>query len=445
MSIFSAMTMGKARSTFTCLLVLALCSWHLDTGYNDNTVSRVLAVRALAEQGTLDITPHHELTGDKAETNGRFFSDKAPLPTFAVAAVWKVMLSLGISPSGTVVDKRILLIGGWLCGSIPLALIILLVVRQLRSVRPVQTLLLGVLPILGSFLFVYGGTFYNHLPAAACALLAAILITRQRPWLAGLFAGLAAACDASMLLPICIWMMQIIARKQSVRPFLFGLLPGAAITMVNNALVTGSPFTFPSAHAVNYGIMRIGYGFGTWQPQAFWGLTFSSYRGLFFYCPALLVVVGLAWRHRGRLLARTTVLDPFILPSVLLILAFMTHGTWWGGWTYGPRYLTVVPVLLLYRALPSIAASQALARATIALSAFGLVCAFAAKTTAGYSLPTNVADPMIDMVLRLVLHKEFDATQWPVALGFSPVMASAFFALAVIFALRWLQRTKATN
>ena len=272
----------------------------------------------------------------------------------------------------------------------------------------------------------------------------AIAISRQRPWIAGTCAGLAVACDASMLFVVAVWLVQLLVRKEGLWPFLIGLLPGAVVTMVNNAIVTGSPLTFPSAHAVNYGIMRTGYGFGTWQPAAFLGLTFSAYRGLFFYCPALLVVLALAWKHRRRLLQRAALTDPFILPSIIIVLAFMTHGTWWGGWTYGPRYLTVVPVLLLYRALPSIAASQTLSRATLWLSAFGLLCAVAAKTTAGYSLPTTVNNPMVDMVLRRVLNKEFDAGQWPVTWGFSAALASAFFILALIFALNLLRRSRTT-
>jgi hypothetical protein len=47
------------------LIALFLCSWHLDGGHNDNTMSRALAVAALVGHGTLEITEHHELTATR--------------------------------------------------------------------------------------------------------------------------------------------------------------------------------------------------------------------------------------------------------------------------------------------------------------------------------------------------------------------------------------------
>lgn len=423
------------------LLVLGLGAWQLDTGRNDNTVSRALAVRALVETGALEITEHHALTGDKAVTDGRYYSDKAPLPTLAVALIWKALRATGlVEPCADPVDDRVLVLGGLLFGSVPFALLVLLVHRRLLRCRVPHPALLAALPFLGSFLFVYSGTFYNHLPAALFALLAAIDLTEARRTRAGLWAGLAVACDASMLFPLAVWIAQVALGRKGLVGFALGLLPGALITAGHNLAVTGSPLTFPSAHVVNYGIMREAYGFGTWQPRAFLGLTISPYRGLLVYAPAMVAVLLWAWGRRARIRSGGLLADPFLLPAAVLMLAFFTHGTWWGGWTYGPRYLTAVPALLLYRGLPGIAADQRMARIAIALSLAGLACAAAARLTTGYALPTTVADPLVESILPLVLSRTFAPAGWPAAAGFSPVMGAFLYALTLAAALRGMQR-----
>lgn len=417
------------------LLLLAVCSWHIETARDDNTVSRALAVRALVEEGRFDITPHHELTGDKARTGDRFFSDKAPLPTLVVAAVWKLARATGLAqPIDDPVDPRILFIGGFLFGSVPMALILLIAIGELRRQRPRAPLLLAVAPLLGSFLFVYSGTFFNHLPATLFGLLAALALRDGRPGRAGIVAGLGVACDAALLFPVGAWVLQCAWRRTPLLRFAVGLLPGALITMANNWVVTGSPFSFPSAHAVNYGVMREGYGFGTWQPEAFLGLTVSPYRGLLVYAPALAAVALLAVVERRRLLRAATALDPFILPALIMVLVFFTHATWWGGWAYGPRYLTPVPALLLVRALPAIADRVWLTRLTIGLGLVGLVNAVAAKLTTGHGLPTGMLHPLRDMVWKLVRERAFYGAGWPVEAGFSPAMGAFLFVVALVAA-----------
>ena len=73
----------RSHTVLFFLLVLFLASWHLDAGHNDNTMSRAASVASLVDRGTLEITPIQSVTGDKCLVDGRYYSDKAPLPTFA--------------------------------------------------------------------------------------------------------------------------------------------------------------------------------------------------------------------------------------------------------------------------------------------------------------------------------------------------------------------------
>lgn len=414
-------------------IVLVLCTWHLDTSPNDNTMSRALTVMALADHGTLDITTQHERTGDKARIHGRYYSDKAPLPTFVVLPFWWLARALGADADD---HALVLAIGGIVCGSLPLAIIITLtwlVLMRTGRVNVIPAALIALLPFLGSFLFVYSGSFYNHLLGGLLALLAARSLQRQQLFVAGCLAGAAFLCESAFLLFAIAWAVQAMASRRKWWLFLAGLLPGIGFMALNNVLITGSPWAFPNAFAANYAMMHSHYGFGSWRPDAWWGLSLSPYRGLLFFAPALAFGVVLAvrsWRSRS---ARDLLLDPLVIPALALTTAYFTSNAWNGGWAYGPRYLTAPAILLLFATLTRATMGTAVERiGLLTLSGFGLLCAVAAKSTVGYALPTGVEDPLTSIVLPALLRGEFAMHQWPVALGASPGFATAIFLFALV-------------
>lgn len=440
--------MRVPRPLLFFLLALLLCSWHLDHGTNDNTMARAASVASLVDRGTLEITPIHGVTGDKALVDGRYYSDKAPLPTFAVLpfhalAVWSGLVKPG--EQGTL-GPALLRLGGFICGSIPLAIIITLLWHDLRKREeplPLNAALLATLPLFGSFLFVYSGSFYNHLPAALFALLGARAVLRDKPFLVGLWGGCAVLCESVLILMPALWAAQWLLQERwkHLLPLAIGMLPALLCTMAHNMAVTGHPLVFPNAFAMNYDAMRTGYGFGTWQPDAFLGMLVTDYRGLLFYMPIL--VLGLWTLPRGMRFTEF-LRDPFVLPSLLLVAAFLTHATWWGGWTYGPRYI-MAPALLLAAAVLLRVKNGALERwSVIALSTFGILCAFAAKSTIWYSFPTGVQHPMISEVWPRLVKGEWTTMQWPVLLGLPPGFATALFIaifVAGIFVLVRIDRS----
>lgn len=72
------------------------------------------------------------------------------------------------------------------------------------------------------------------------------------------------------------------------------------------------------------------------------GLVVSPGRGLFLFC--LVLAFGCAeWWSRGR----ERSLNRFLLGGLVLTIVGVARTTWWGGFTYGPRYFAdVVPVLV---------------------------------------------------------------------------------------------------
>lgn len=435
---------SRTQTLLFFLVTFFLASWHLDIGHNDNTMSRALTVASLVDRGSQEITPLQQLTGDKCLVDGRYYSDKAPLPTFIVLPFHWLAVRLGVivpGAHGTLTDG-LLRLGGLLCGSLPFALLIVLAWQDLRrrgGPLPMSAALLAALPFFGSFLFVYSGSFYNHLPEALFAVLAARALVRNKPFPAGLWAGAAFLCGSAMLLPAVLWGLQLLLRKQwgPVRSYAFGILPALVITGVYNVTITGAPFVFPNAYAVNYAIMHQRYGFGTWQPAAFPGLLFSDYRGLFLSMPFLL----LGWAILPfRTTWKSLLTDPFILPAVLLIGAFLTHATWNGGWAYGPRYIMSAAALLTFAILYRIDGRAWVRPTTIVLCAFGMLCAIAAVSTIGYSFPTELAHPLTGLLWPELKAGHWTSGQWAVALGLSPGVASAAFLPLLALGLHLLTR-----
>lgn len=413
------------------LIVLFLCSWHLDQGHNDNTMARAATVASIVDRGTLEITPIHEVTGDKALVQGRYYSDKAPLPTFLVLPFHWILVKCGAITTGEhgTLNDGLLRLGGFICGSIPLAILITLAWWQQQSRNgavPLNPALLATLPLLGSFLFVYSGSFYNHLPGALFTVLAARCALLHRGTQTGLWSGAAFLCESALLLFPLVWMVQFALHKhwREVVGLALGLVPAIMGACVHNVAVTGEAFTFPNAYAVNYNAMHQRYGFGTWQPEAFMHLLFTDYRGLLFYMPFLLVSLIVLPR---RLQRNELFTDPYVLPSLLFIAAFLTHATWWGGWTYGPRYLMAAAVLLAFQTMYLLNEKPGTRWMVIATGGFGLVCALAAKMTIGYSFPTGVLHPLLAEVWPRLSNGDWTTAQWPVLMGLSPALATFLY------------------
>jgi hypothetical protein len=84
-----------------------------------------------------------------------------------------------------------------------------------------------------------------------------------------------------------------------------------------------------------------------WIAVGIFGSLFSPSRGLFVYCPALLVVFYLLIRH-WRALASRRLAILAVSSSVGVLLMVASHFDWWGGNCYGPRYLSdTVPWMVL--------------------------------------------------------------------------------------------------
>lgn len=171
----------------------------------------------------------------------------------------------------------------------------------------------------------------------------------RRLALAGLFAGLSVAIrptNAAFLLASYAAVLFVLARRDARGVLAYSIGPsivGALVAAYNYAAFGD----LRGGYAVPKKIAR---AFDTDLLSGLAGLLVSPSRGLFVYCPVLIFsLFGVfVWcRSREDRICPPVYLIALATPVVhLLIFAKFTH--WWGGHTYGPRYLTDIgPCLVL--------------------------------------------------------------------------------------------------
>ncbi|MEZ4755860.1 MAG: hypothetical protein R2817_03415 [Flavobacteriales bacterium] len=427
------------------LLMLGVCSWYPDMGRNANTTSRAATVAAIAERGDLCIDAYHEETEDKALVNGHYYSEKAPLPALLVAPFWVAAYRSGRvrpGPCGLLTDG-LLALGGFLCGSLPLALIMLYTWRRLEQLHPPRRAYqLTLVAFLGSFPFLYAGSFQGHLLAALFLLLAWDNQHRERYLLSGALAGAAVLCEYGLFLFPLAWVLRyaylrewgVLARTS------LGGLPFVAVLLAHNMAVSGSPFSLPYDHTALHTDTERFLGLDLPDPAALWGLLFSNYRGLFVHAPLTL----LALHHlveRGSFSSVHRVLThPLIVPSAALVLMVSAHSMWWGGWAWGPRHLTSLAVLLLAAGLPTLTWTPTRRKIFLVLGTWGLVLNIGARLTSGYGLPTGVEQPFLELIVPGLLRGHFGSGPWTDLLHLGQLAGAAGFMGALILTYRWSRR-----
>jgi hypothetical protein len=331
-------------------------------GWNQN--SRFDLVRATVERGTSSIQGYHRNTGDHARKDGVYYCDKAPGASWLAVPAYGIihLVAGGERPSPRYLAVSSYLATVWAVGVPAAAAVVALY------------LLLGALGLgfgarlafsaayaFGTLAFPYATLFYGHQLMASLVLIGfSILACARRRMLdggappgpvrlaaAGVAFGFAVVVEypaALAVLPIfayACWMLWPGDRKRILWLVAGGAVPGIALAAYHWA-VFGGPLTLPYEFSTQTHRGQGFMGIGAPRDGATWGVLFSSYRGLFFSAPWLLLAVPgaalLAWNRRVR---------PEAIVAIAISLLFfwlnISLVDWQGGWAMGPRYL--VPAL----------------------------------------------------------------------------------------------------
>ena len=300
--------------------------------------SRLDLTMAIVDHRTFAIDMYHENTGDKALFNGHYYTDKSIGPSFLAVPIYVLargplristsVLERWLQGNAALVATLLEEGGGLLFDRLYLALTLTLVTaitvsvpsalmgvsffRFLENFTPYfgLRLLLTLGLALGTSAFPYSGMFYQHQLAAVALFTSFVLLYQMRvgktSWwwslLVGVLLGFALITDYPTVLivvPLGLYALYHMPDKRLVILPVLGAMSMLALMIAYNLTVFKS-------------FLPTGYFYSTnWQQEhqtgflsltrpmwdAFWGITFSPHRGLFFFSPFLL----LAWPGFYRL------------------------------------------------------------------------------------------------------------------------------------------------
>lgn len=381
----------------------------------DNTLSRYLLVSAIVDHGTLNIDAYQQLTIDKSDWQGHYYSNKAPGASLLAVPVYWVLRHLAPSADGPLLTLFEAYVVRVVTTGMPFALLGVVMFRLalLCGADPRRALSMVLAYAFGSIAIIHAGLFSGHVMAGSFAFFAFATLVRVSGsptsgqglaslacFGAGLLAGLAALTDFTAMLIaafLAVYAFSLRAPLRAKLAFLLGEVVCAALLAAYNKQCFGQAFSLSYAHLSEdefaTGAMQ---GFlGVSMPQA--GILVkvlaSPERGLFFVMPVLLLsLAGFAAFWAKREWRREATLMGAVVVGYIVFNAGLY--CWHGGWTVGPRYLVpMLPFMAFFIAFGNW--SRLAYLVTFILSAFQV-----AFGVIGHPhVPEQIANPLLEVIL----------------------------------------------
>ncbi len=239
------------------------------------------------------------------------------------------------------------------------AAIYLLALRRLDDDRR-GALAIALIYGLGTPAFVYSTALYGHQLAADLLLIAlAAIVYARRPahyLAAGTCLGWAVLCEYTAAVPVVILVITalILGGRRGALFTALGGLPWAGLlglyhwTAFGSPLATGYDFVYLKQFAEG---MEVRYGIAAPDLGVLYSLLFSSYRGLFYLAPVLLLAAwGLVVDSFDRRLGgrERTIAAASLFICLYFVLLNAGYYMWDGGAATGPRHcVPMLPFLCL--------------------------------------------------------------------------------------------------
>jgi len=436
--------MRREQTTLFVLLFVSFGYFYQAGGWNQN--SRFDLVRAITNEGTLNIDPFKNSTGDKAFHDGHYYSDKAPgialTAVPVVAAARPIYKAFGGDPE-TYAGLALLsyLATVFTAGLFTAMAGVCLFTLCLDLGASYGGALFAALTFtLATPIWTLATIFIGH--AFASALLVFALAAAMRIGAGdasrdvrlgaavGFCAGWAtvsefpAAIPAVLLAVLTATRARPLGRTRAVRilaSLTASALVCAAVLMAYQWACFGSPFSLAYASEIGYVGMEKGV-FGVQLPRLIRlrRILFGEYRGLLPLAPTLaLVPIGFivmllrldvyaaagsrAMAGTDRTTDRRVAALVAALIGVYFILLNASYNYWEGGWSYGPRHAApgipflCIALAFLWTALPAIG------RWVLALfSIYGAAITVVAVTTMPLP-PADLREPVSQFLLPAFL------------------------------------------
>ncbi len=313
-------------------------------GWNQNATFDL--TRAIVEQHTFAIDAFASNTGDVSFARGHVYANKAPGLAWLAAIPYAPLHAFEKARGANTSDAQLLAINAYVCSlicvALPGALIpaMLFLYARRRGFKGVRPVLVALCVALATQMLPYATILMVHVPSAALLLFA---LTSPRRALAGLAAGFAVAMNY-LCAPALVLFVLAGPRKSWIRYVAGAVLPIIAL-IAYQRLCFGGFFTTSVAvtdprfltHGAPLGVLQ-------WPSvSVLYAITFSAYRGFFFFAPVLAVAAFgfAAWWRTGRTSCASA------LAVIVAFIAFnASFNGWEGGFGIGGRYL--VPIIPLF-------------------------------------------------------------------------------------------------
>jgi hypothetical protein len=439
---FSRSNADRVSQWFIFLTLIASYLFFFPRWADPNQNSRMDMITAIVEEGTIHIDTYVSNTVDYAKIGDHYYSDKAPgaaflgLPFYAGLRYFlslpfindtvrylsnNAAFTATLNPTGTGInDLKIRFALGqalvsFIVSALPTAVLGVLIFRFLSQFTIALLPRIFIVFIYGliSPAFPYANAFYGHQLSAALLFAAFYLIfsskhdlTRWKLLLAGFLMGYSVVTEYPSILIVailCVYTIYYLNKAKMILRMGWLFLSSSVLALglfAYNTIVFGGPLV-------------IGYDYSTlWENQhhtgfmsltmphlsAVWGITFSPFRGLFFYSPILLLsIIGLYywWRSKKFLPELLVVFCSFVSIFLFNSASIM----WWGGFSVGPRYLLPALPFIAIPAIFTIMSWKNIPWAKIiyvVLTLWSLTATWG-LTIAGQSYPSDtISNPLLD-------------------------------------------------
>lgn len=367
MSLFFVLRLRKSV-VFPWIVAFLILNLLVTQDGEKNPMSRFAALRAIAEQGTFRIDDYKEWTIDWAQgPDGHYYSNKPPGTILLAVPVFWVLDKVSLLWERDNFDERGLRNApgyfhktalSFLLQALPFALLTLFFCEAIAatgaSLAAQHFLALALL--FGQTASLFMNSWFGHGFAAVFVLWAAYEWWKARDFRFGLALGCALLCEYQMALLLPFLLLLPLLRERGrwswVLPVTAGGIAPAILWVWYHTSAFGSPFATPMQYynpaffdmAEETGNI-MGVLSGKPRLDVLWELAFGPSRGILFTQPwVYAVAVGAIFLASRRRLPLNSAAGHFTLllgAGTLLVLVFNSMiGSWNGGYTAGPRYLS---------------------------------------------------------------------------------------------------------
>jgi hypothetical protein len=432
------------------LLVIALYILPLSDApavTNPNEVVRIELATSIAFWARFDLKDSAAIYGlseDVSIRDGKLYSDKAPgLSMISAPVVWIVNPILGRAPPSDLPAywplRHVLTM---LLLALPTVGLAFLVGAAVPEIDPKRRAAYALIAALTTPLWTYGTVFFGHASAALLITVAWFLLLGypgqrsslgpRRAALGGAVAGFSVATEYPTALLVAVIFVTLLVRRTSPLVLIgaaVGAFAGVLPALVYHQIAFGAPwitgYSFKAASDFQAIIAHGAFGISWPSAEALWGISFGARRGIFYYCPLLLLVpLGLwwmvrrnGWRDAGPILAATAA-------YVLFAAGFVD---WPAGWCAAARHL--VPILPLAVAAALFAATKISERRWGAAIVVALIAISGANALLTIALtpyfPPEFGAPLAQLVLPSLMDGAGFSNLLSSGIGIAPVVVSS--------------------